>query len=77
MREIKKLLAKSLRDRGLDLVADPVRNCGRRHLRDGERRRDGVSTTAEWPPPVGKAEQPRGTHSEQPRTPATSTEGAV
>lgn len=36
------------------MVADSVGNCGRRHLRDGERRRDGVSTTAEWPPPVGK-----------------------
>lgn len=60
------------------MVADSVWNCGIRHLRDGERRRDGVSTTAEWPPPVGKkAEQPRGTHSQQPRTPAKSTEGAV
>lgn len=35
-------------------MAGSVWNCGRRHLRDGKRRKDGTSTTAEWPPPVGK-----------------------
>lgn len=35
-------------------MAGSVWNRGRRHLRDGKRRKDGVSTTAEWPPPVGK-----------------------
>lgn len=58
-------------------MADLVWNGGRRHLHDGERRRDGESTTAEGPLPREKAEQPRGTHSQQPRTPAKSTEDAV
>ncbi len=43
VRKIKKLLAKEFEKiGGLDLVAGSVWNRGRRHLRDGEKRRDGI-----------------------------------
>lgn len=61
-RQLTKLFAKELEKRAVHDGSFSL-SCGRRHLCDGERRKDGVSTTAQWTLPGGKkkAEQPRGT----------------